>query len=93
MTKHNFKYLIIIYIIYGRKSVLIVLIFAIIISIGSVSAADTNATEIDQIGLSSNEEIISTDSSVNESSDFVSSSNSTNVKSEVYLVLDNDADN
>ena len=92
MTKHNFKYLIIIYIIYGRKSVLIVLIFAIIISIGSVSAADTNATEIDQIGLSSNEEIISTDSSVNESSDFVSSSNSTNVKSEVYLVLDNDAD-
>jgi len=28
-----------------------VLIFAIIISIGSVSAADTNATEIDQIGL------------------------------------------
>ncbi len=76
----------------GCKSVLIVLIFAIIISIGSVSAADTNATEIDQIGLSSNEEIISTDSSVNESSDFVSSSNSTNVKSEAYLVLDNDAD-
>lgn len=74
------------------KSVLIVLIFAIIISIGSVSAADTNATKIDQIGLSSNEEIISTDSSVNESSDFVSSSNSTNVKSEAYLVLDNDAD-
>ncbi|MBO6109392.1 MAG: DUF11 domain-containing protein [Methanobrevibacter sp.] len=74
------------------KSVLIVLIFAIIISIGSVSAADTNATEIDQIGLSSNEEIISTDSSVNQSSDFVSSSNSTNVKSEAYLVLDNDAD-
>ena len=74
------------------KSVLIVLIFAIIISIGSVSAADTNATEIDQIGLSSDENVISADSSVNESSDMGSSSNSTNVKSEAYLVLDNDAD-
>lgn len=74
------------------KSVLIVLIFAIIISIGSVSAADTNATEIDQIGLSSDEDVISADSSVNESSDMGSSSNSTNVKSEAYLVLDNDAD-
>ena len=74
------------------KSVLIVLIFAIIISIGLVSAADTNATEIDQIGLSSDENVISADSSVNESSDMGSSSNSTNVKSEAYLVLDNDAD-
>ena len=74
------------------KSVLIVLIFAIIISIGSVSAADTNVTEIDQIGLSSDENVISADSSVNESSDMGSSSNSTNVKSEAYLVLDNDAD-
>ena len=69
------------------KSVLIILICAIIISIGSVSAADTNATEIDQIDLSSNnEEVILTDSGL------ISSSNNTNVKSEAYLVLDNDAD-
>ena len=37
------------------KSVLIVLIFAIIISIGSVSAVDTNVTESNQIDLGSNE--------------------------------------
>ncbi|WP_232299189.1 hypothetical protein [Methanobrevibacter millerae] len=45
-----------------------------------------------QIDLGSNEEINLMASSANESSDMVSSSNSTNVESEAYLLLDNDAD-
>lgn len=45
-----------------------------------------------QIDLGSNEEINLMASSANESSDMVSSSNSTNVESGAYLLLDNDAD-